>query len=76
MKKNRIRRAMISRPVQRGVSKREDEGHRPPALWAGYPRNGRKAVSGITHPQGIEESGMAGLAKTLGSPWIPLVIRA
>jgi hypothetical protein len=35
----------------------------------GHPRNGRKAVSVVARPQGIEGSGMAGPVETLGSPW-------
>jgi hypothetical protein len=42
----------------------------------GHPRNARKAVSGVARPQDIEGSGMAGLGETLGSPWIPLAVRA
>jgi hypothetical protein len=68
---SRIRR---SRPVRRGVSKAVEEGCRLPALQAGHPRNGRKAVLGVAHPQGIEGSGKGGSGKTLGSPWIPLAI--
>jgi hypothetical protein len=35
----------------------------------------RKAVSGVSRPQGVEGYGMAGLGKTLGSTWLPLAIR-
>jgi hypothetical protein len=35
-----------------------------------------KAVLGVTRPQGVEGLGMAGWGETLGSPWIPLAIRA
>jgi hypothetical protein len=65
-----------ARPVRRGVSKTVADGGRPPGLRAGHYRNGRKAVSGVAWPQGIEGSGMAGPGETLGSPWIPLAIQA
>jgi hypothetical protein len=38
-------------------------------------RNTRKAVLGMTCPQGIEGSGMAGLSDTLGTPWPSLALR-
>jgi hypothetical protein len=41
----------------------------PPALRAGPPWKGHKAVLGVVHPQGIEPLGMAGPSDTLGSPW-------
>jgi hypothetical protein len=47
-----------------------------PALWAGHPRNDHKTILGVARPQGVEGSGMAGPAETLGSLWIPLAIRA
>jgi hypothetical protein len=40
--------------VRLGVSKGVKDGHRPPALRAGYPGNGHKAVSGVAHLQGVE----------------------
>jgi hypothetical protein len=58
--------------LRRGLSKRVEDGRRPPALWAGYPRNGCKAGLVVACPQGIEGSGMAGPGETSGSPWIPL----
>jgi hypothetical protein len=64
------------RSVQRGVSKGVEDGHRPLALLAGHTRKGRKAVSGMAHPQGVEGLGMAGPGETLRSLWIPLAIRA
>jgi hypothetical protein len=70
------RRKEKSRPVRRGVSKGVEDGRRPPVLWAGHPQNGRKAVLGVACPQGVEGMGMADLAETLGSPWIPLAVRA
>jgi hypothetical protein len=57
--------------VQRSVSKGVED-RRTPALQAGNPRNGHKAVSGVARPQGAKGSGMAGPSETLGSPWIPL----
>ena len=39
-----------------------------------HPWNGRKAVSGVAHLQGVEGSGMAGPGETLGSPWPPLAL--
>jgi hypothetical protein len=45
---------------------------RPPFLQAGYPRSGRKAVSGVARPKGVE---MAGPGETLGIPWPPLLMR-
>jgi len=39
------------------VSKRVEDGRRPATLWAGHPRNGRKAVLGVPRPQVVEESG-------------------
>jgi hypothetical protein len=62
-----------SRPVWRGVSKEEEDGCRPPALRVGHPINGR---FGGGPPTGLEALGMADLGETLGSPWIPLAIRA
>jgi hypothetical protein len=41
------------RPVRRGVSKGEEDGCRPPALQAGHPPNGCKAVLGVARPQGV-----------------------
>jgi hypothetical protein len=64
---SRVRR----RPVREGVSKGEEDGHRPPALRAGHSPNGHKAVWGVARPAGIE-AGEAG--ETLGSPWIPLPV--
>jgi hypothetical protein len=66
---------LFTRPVGRGVSNGIEDGRRLPALRVGHTQNGRKAVSGV-HRQGIEGSGMAGQGDTLGSPWIPLAIRA
>jgi hypothetical protein len=48
------RRVGRSISVQRGVSKRVEDGERPPTLQAGHPKNGHTAVSGVTRPQGIE----------------------
>jgi hypothetical protein len=66
----------ICRPVRRGVSKGVEDERRLPALWAGHPRNGCKAVLGVARPQGIEGLGVVGPGETLGSLWIPLAIRA
>jgi hypothetical protein len=66
----------MPRPVREGVSKGEENGRRLPALRAGYPPNGHKAVWGVARLQGLEGSGLAGLGETLGSPWIPLPVRA
>jgi hypothetical protein len=63
---------VMRRPVREGVSKGEEDGQKPPALQAGHPTNGRKAVWGVARPQGIEGLGMAGPHETLGSLWIPL----
>jgi hypothetical protein len=60
--------------VRRGVFKRVEYGRRPPTLWAGHPRNGHKAVSGVARLRVIEGSGMAGPGETLGSPWPSLAI--
>jgi hypothetical protein len=49
------------------VSKGVEDGHRLLALQAGHPRKSWKAVLGVAHPQGIEELGMAGRGKTLGT---------
>ena len=46
-------------------------GCRLSALQMGHPQNSSKAVS-----QGMEGSGMADMGETLGSPCLPLVIRA
>jgi hypothetical protein len=54
-------------PARRGVSKGVEDGRRPPALWAGYPKHAHKAVSGVGH---------GGPGETLGSLWILLAIRA
>jgi hypothetical protein len=64
------------RPVRRGVFKGVKDGSRLPALQAGHPRKGRKTVLGVTRPQAVEGSGMASPGETLGSPWIPLALRA
>jgi hypothetical protein len=61
--------------VRRGVSKRVENGRRPPALRAGYPKNGSKAVTTMVRLQGIEGLGMAGPGEALGSLWPPLAIR-
>jgi hypothetical protein len=42
----------------------------------GYPRRKKMAVWGVARLQGVEGSGMVGLGKTLGSPWMPLAVRA
>jgi hypothetical protein len=70
------RRQSKSRPVRRRVSKRVEDGRRPLALRAGHLRNDCKVVLGVARPQGVERLGMAGPGETLGSPWIPLAIRA
>jgi hypothetical protein len=49
--------------VQRWVSKRLENGRRPPAL------------SGVARLQSIEGSGIAGPGEILGNPWQPLAIR-
>jgi hypothetical protein len=59
--------------LRRRVSKRVEDGHRPPALQAGHPRNGCEAVLGVVHPQRVEGAGMAGTGETLGSPWPSLI---
>jgi hypothetical protein len=51
------------RHMARGVQ-RVDDCHRPPALRAGHPRDGREAVSGVARPQGVEGLGMVGLGDT------------
>jgi hypothetical protein len=43
----------FTRPVREGVSKGEEDGRRPPALRKGHPPNGRKAVWGVSRPQGV-----------------------
>jgi hypothetical protein len=67
----------LSTSIGRGVScpKGVGNGCRPPALRAGHPRNGCKAVLVATRPQGIERLGMAGPGDTLGSPRPTLAIR-
>jgi hypothetical protein len=62
--------------VQRGVSKGVEDDRRPPTLRAGHLINGHEAVSGMARPQSVEGSGMAGPGETLGSPLIPLAVRA
>jgi hypothetical protein len=62
--------------VRRGVSKGVEDAHRLPALWVGHPQNGYKAVPSVARSHGVEGSGLAGLFETIGSPWIPLAIRA
>jgi hypothetical protein len=60
-----------TKPVWRWVSKGVKYGCRPQvALQAGHPRNSRKAVLGVSRPQGIEGSGMVDPGETLGSPCI------
>jgi hypothetical protein len=44
---------VIPRHVREGVSKWEEDGGRPPALWVGHPSNGRMAVWGVARSQGI-----------------------
>jgi hypothetical protein len=60
------------RTARRGVFKGVEDGHKPPALWAGHPCNGRKAVSRVAHLQGVERYGVDGPSDTIGSPWPPL----
>jgi hypothetical protein len=55
-----------------GVSKGVEDGRRASALRAGLPRNSHKAVSGVTRPQGVKGSGLAGPGETSRSPWTPL----
>jgi hypothetical protein len=64
------------RPVREVVSKGEEDGRRSPTLRAGHPPNGRKTIWGVAHLQGVEGLSMAGAGETLGSPWIPLPVRA
>jgi hypothetical protein len=40
--------------VWHGVSKRVEDGRRLPALQVGHCSNGHKAISGVTHPQGVK----------------------
>jgi hypothetical protein len=40
--------------VLRGVSKRVEDGRKPPALWEGHRLKGHKALSGVARPQGVE----------------------
>jgi hypothetical protein len=61
--------------VWRGVFTGVEDRCRPPALWVGHLRNGRKSVSGVARLQGIEESGKAGPGDSLRSPWQPPTIR-
>jgi hypothetical protein len=61
-------------PIRNGVSKGVEDGGRPPALPAGHPRNGHKAISGGTYPQGVGAAGMANPHETLRSLWIPLAM--
>jgi hypothetical protein len=68
-----IGRSCIDVPL--GVSKREEDGRRRPALRASHPKNGRKTVLGVARPPGMEGLGMAGPGETSGSPWPPLAIR-
>jgi hypothetical protein len=48
--------------IRRGVSKRVENGRRPPTIWVGYPRNSHL---GVAYPQGLERSGMARPGETL-----------
>jgi hypothetical protein len=48
-----------TRPVRCGVSKGVEDSRRMPSLRAGHAQNSCKAVLGVAHPQGLEESGMA-----------------
>jgi hypothetical protein len=57
----------LLRPIRRGVSKGAEDG---------YPKNARKTVLWVAHPQSVEGSGLAGPNETLESPWIPLAIWA
>jgi hypothetical protein len=66
--------AFILIGTQRRVPKGVEDGSRPLALWAGHPRNGQNAVSGVARPQGIEGLGIAGTSDISGSPWPPLAI--
>jgi hypothetical protein len=47
--------------VRRGVSKGVEDCLKLPALRAGHPINGHKAVSGVARLQGVEGSGMSGM---------------
>jgi hypothetical protein len=58
------------------VSKRVEDGRRPANLQAGHQQIGHEANSGVACLQGVERSGMASPGETLGSPSIPLAIRA
>jgi hypothetical protein len=70
--------ALVSVRVVR-VFKGEEDDRKPPALRAGHPRNGCKAVSGVVLLLRFyalrKRVGMAGPGETLGSPWSPLAIR-
>jgi hypothetical protein len=61
--------------ARRRVSKRVEDGSRPPALCAAHSRNGHKAVSGLAYPQGLEGLGIASPSKTIGRRRPPLAIR-
>jgi hypothetical protein len=57
------------RPEREGVSKGEEDGRRPCALWLATPQTAIRPFGGsVARPQGVEGSGMAGPDETLGSP--------
>jgi hypothetical protein len=65
---------MPGEPVRHRASnsKRVEDSHRRPALWAGHSRNDCKAVSEEAHPQGVEGLGLAGSGETIGVRGYPL----
>jgi hypothetical protein len=67
--------SFLTRPVRRGVSKGEEDSRRPPCVWA-FVLALRSAVWGVARLQGVCGLGMAVPGETLGSPWIPLPVRA
>ena len=64
-------------PYRKGYprGKKMAAGH-PPCGWATPPTIRPYGRLGVARPQGVEGLGMAGPGETLGSPWIPLPVRA
>jgi hypothetical protein len=60
--------------VQHGVSKGEEDGHRPSALRAATPRTAVRPFEGLAALRAWKRQDMEGSGE-IGSPWPPLAIR-
>jgi hypothetical protein len=58
--------------VRHGASKGVEDGHRLPALWAGYPLNCLNVVSGVAARRALKDQAWQARVKILGGHGHPL----